>query len=468
MAEIAGLAIGIASLAGLFTTCIEFLDKVDRAKGFGESYQTKTLQFKAYKHLFQEWGKRAGLVELNAGGTADALGRLNDAGKRSLVYDILASIEQLFVDTEKLEKKYGVTLPHREIPSSTSAASSSLQQARKAMKKANPISRKLVWVVRDEKRFQDLVSLLAGFTDRLYELIPVDDGTAELNENLKSLRLEVDVETKRRSKEMADQIRHQNVVEKYIEDQQRRDTLNWLDPVLSDAEYDIYIHERVETTCAWILEREEYREWKSPNYAADSPEVLWIYGKAGMGKTFLSAKIVEDLKQTSSLPVAFFFATHEDSRKREPLSILRSWIFQLASTRVCSFDEVRMVQTRTTNRGNATDTELWSIFRSCLQRIGRCFLLVDGYDETSNEIIPRRSRMQGARETLLKELFKSVIGTKAHIIIMSRDEVDIRRRISEAQQNASAVIRSLHSSRRYRRRHRGFLPSSCRGPTGRI
>lgn len=112
MAEIAGLAIGVASLAigvaslaGLFTTCTAFFDKIDRAKGFGGSYQHKTTQFRICKHLFQEWGKQAGLARLQAGGDTDVADRLKDVDRRNPVYDILASIEQLFVDTERLEKK---------------------------------------------------------------------------------------------------------------------------------------------------------------------------------------------------------------------------------------------------------------------------------------------------------------------------------------------------------------------------
>lgn len=224
-------------------------------------------------------------------------------------------------------------------------------------------------------------------------------------------------------------------------DQERRDALDWLDAVSSDSEYDIYVRDRVEASCTWILEREEYREWKSPTYAADGPEVLWVYGKAGMGKTFLSAKIIEDLKQTSSLPAVFFFATHENSRKMEPLSILRSWIFQLASTRVCAFKELQTIRRGKESR-KATESDLWSLFSSCLQKIGRCFLLVDGYDELSNEIMPGRARVEGARETFLKDMFQYVERTKAHITFISRDAVDIRRQILEADQNTSVCIRT--------------------------
>lgn len=192
MAEIVGLAIGVASLVGLFTTCTELLDKIDRVKGFGGSYQNTMLQFKVCKQLFEEWGRRAGLGEQNAEGAMNFPSRLGDISKRSLVYNILASIEQLFVDSENLEKRYGISLPRRDPPDSMDFATSSLLQARKETNEASSIKRKLLWAVRDEKRFQNLVFLLGGFTDRLYELVPLDDGTAELNVQLKGLRLGID------------------------------------------------------------------------------------------------------------------------------------------------------------------------------------------------------------------------------------------------------------------------------------
>ena len=225
------------------------------------------------------------------------------------------------------------------------------------------------------------------------------------------------------------------------EDQKRHDAFSWLDAVSSVSDYDICICDRVEASCSWILEREEYRKWKFPGYVVDRPEVLWVYGKAGVGKTFLSARIVEDLQQTSSLPAAFFFATHEDSRKMEPMSILRSWIFQLASMRICAFEELHTIQTKNCGR-KATDSELWTLFSSCVRKVGRCFLLVDGYDELRNDIIPRRAQVEGAREIFLKKLLQTVVGTKAHIIFISRDEVDIRRQILEAHQNIAAVVRT--------------------------
>lgn len=192
MAEIVGLAIGVASLAGLFTTCTELLDKIDRVRGFGGSYQNTMLQFKACQHLFVEWGRRAGLREQNPGETTNSPSQLSDMTKRSLVYNILASIEQLFVDSEDLEKRYGISLPHRDPPNTIGSASLSLLQARKEANDGSSIKRKVLWAIRDERKFHNLVSILGSLTNRLYDLVPVGDEIAELNDEMKGLRLEFD------------------------------------------------------------------------------------------------------------------------------------------------------------------------------------------------------------------------------------------------------------------------------------
>lgn len=159
------------------------------------------------------------------------------------------------------------------------------------------------------------------------------------------------------------------------------------------------------------------------------------------GKTFLSAKIIEDLKRTSSVPVAFFFAVHENTDKRQPISILRSWILQLASQRVGAFDELCKLRESAQDIGRGpTESELWSIFKSIITRVGRCFLVVDGYDETSTGLDQRRSHSTSSREVFLKELLNITGTTQARIALISRDEVDIRR-VLETQSSVSPLIR---------------------------
>ncbi|KAF3170138.1 hypothetical protein TWF751_006953 [Orbilia oligospora] len=56
-----------------------------------------------------------------------------------------------------------------------------------------------------------------------------------------------------------------------------------------------------------------------------------------------------------------------------------------------------------------------------------CYLVVDGYDETFNDIAPRRYQVRGAREVFSRKVVERMEGTRARLLITSRDGVDIRR-----------------------------------------
>ena len=193
MAEVAGLTFSIASLVGLFTTCAHFFDRIDSARRIGDSYSTVRLKFDTCSHSFKEWGKLAGISDAD-GRLRSIPSLLDSADKRSLIYDILTCIEQLFVDVERLEKRYGLSLPRGHSSTSIRAACTSLQQSREMIREKTPVIKRLLWAIRDEKKFNDLVSLLSGLTNKLYDLVPVDNQTAELSRTLKELKLAVDGE----------------------------------------------------------------------------------------------------------------------------------------------------------------------------------------------------------------------------------------------------------------------------------
>ncbi|KAK3331241.1 hypothetical protein B0H66DRAFT_613438 [Apodospora peruviana] len=375
------------------------------------SSYNQAVRLGASKQLFKEWGAQTGLLPVPPAAAATTVlsQLLQDPGKQRAVHDILASIEQVFVNCDGLEKRYEFSYRKADRqPSNTTSYS---------------IRRKVVWALRDEKKLEDLVSLLESFTDSLDKLLPVgsdDPGMTELGKRLDALRLGIDAEATARTAELVKSHEHQRNVDRYIRDSERRSVLGWLGAVSCDAELDVYIRDRVPSTCEWILQREEYRDWKSPSYATNAPDILWVYGEAGMGKSFISAR---------------------DVRKREPLSILRSWLFQLASARMWVFEEVQKLRQGKEDR-EIVESELFSLFRVCLRRLGRCFLVIDGYDELSNELTPRRSQVEGIRETFLRELFRAVEGSQAHIILVSRDEVDIRRLVLDTEQSSTIAVRS--------------------------
>lgn len=210
--------------------------------------------------------------------------------------------------------------------------------------------------------------------------------------------------------------------------------MKWIKAVSTEEEYDEALRERHKDTCSWIFGKDEFLDWRGPILGAGTPGVLWIHGKPGTGKTFLTASIVEFLKQHSSCPVAYFFCTHEDVTKNNPLSILRSWIFQLATERR---DALKVIEGL--KRGDLVESLLWQMFSEIIGHM-RCYLVVDGFDECLDYNPTKRARQAGEIGRFLGSLLLSIESTKAKVLIMSRDEPTIRSGLT----NAGGVPRILN------------------------
>ncbi|KAK1846430.1 ankyrin repeat domain-containing protein 52 [Colletotrichum chrysophilum] len=89
--EPVGLAVGVAGLAGLFSTCLEAVQRVDSYKNYGRESRSLAAQFDADKHRFEQWGQAVGIKD---GKLSDAHHpALDDAQKLSIVHKLLGSIQ---------------------------------------------------------------------------------------------------------------------------------------------------------------------------------------------------------------------------------------------------------------------------------------------------------------------------------------------------------------------------------------
>ncbi|KAI9764028.1 MAG: hypothetical protein M1840_008904 [Geoglossum simile] len=86
---------------------------------------------------------------------------------------------------------------------------------------------------------------------------------------------------------------------------------------------------RVDGTCEWILERNEYTAW----LVGDGPQLLRITGALGMGKTTTSSFLVEELERraqaTPGATLVYYFCDSRDRRRDTATAILRGLILQL-------------------------------------------------------------------------------------------------------------------------------------------
>jgi Cdc6-like AAA superfamily ATPase len=202
---------------------------------------------------------------------------------------------------------------------------------------------------------------------------------------------------------------------------------------------------RIDGTCGWIFETSAFLDWSSPFFPRGTAKVLWINGPAGYGKTILCANIIHRLKTssehesmspssalTSTRPAtfAYFFFSSDIESRGDPQIILRSWISQL----VTGNEEALNVATSYVpahGAGTATTRELWELLAAIAQAIPQCCLIVDGLDECAVShdraaAAERRFPIENRRASFLAQLKQALAGTSARVLVVSRDELDIR------------------------------------------
>ena len=179
---------------------------------------------------------------------------------------------------------------------------------------------------------------------------------------------------------------------------------------------------RVPGTCEWVLTRHQYTTW----LVEDGPQLLWLSGGPGIGKTMISSFLVEELGQSAGRSpqtmFVYYFCDAKDEKRRNATAILRGLLLQLLRQRPIFF---KHIQSRFDMSRDSLFTDfhaLWRVFVSIVQdtEAGEVCCLIDALDECEKD-----SRQPFLRN--LVELFgpRHSKKTFAKFIVTSRRENDI-------------------------------------------
>jgi hypothetical protein len=148
-------------------------------------------------------------------------------------------------------------------------------------------------------------------------------------------------------------------------------------------------HER--ETGDWLLKSIQYQSWK--NSAVGH---LWLYGKAGCGKTILCSTAIEDIRTTceqdTDTSFAFFYFSFSDDRKQSDSDLLRSLVAQLG-WREPGLSMLRQAYENNKQILPGPDL-LESILLASIRPCSKVYLLVDALDECPEDNETRRSVLQ--------------------------------------------------------------------------
>jgi hypothetical protein len=168
--EVIGFAASIISLASLFSTCIDLIEKIESYKDCGSELRSVTVQFDADKHLFRKWAQSVGIYQVKLNNTQHE--DLENPETRAIVEKILSSILEIFDKTESVASKLqhisegdpklsqeNALFSHGIVPS---------QQFQLPVSRTNRIK----WALTRKAKFIAQVQQFEALVRRLHSLVP--------------------------------------------------------------------------------------------------------------------------------------------------------------------------------------------------------------------------------------------------------------------------------------------------------
>ncbi|KFY82736.1 hypothetical protein V500_10357, partial [Pseudogymnoascus sp. VKM F-4518 (FW-2643)] len=423
----AGLAIGIAGLAGLFSACLDLIDKASFYRDYGPESRSVVAQFEADKLLFRRWAQSVGIEE----------GKLRDNHHSALdnpatalvVGKILSSIQETFSKTESA--LLNLQLPTVD-PSSKGFIDCTQRLSRNVESKIQTSKRhKIGWALKGKAKSIEQVFQFGTPVQTLNSLISTNhsnesdiDSPGEYSKSQSILR------------------RALNSIEGQIAAEIKNEIENWLGATWTNGLYDSFTRSRLDGTCDWILSSPSFLEWVSSEFPSDSAKMLWVNGPAGYGKTTICARVVEHLSTMLKHPLAYYFFSADFESGGDPFVIIRSWIVQLVACNRTAF-EIAHEKLQTKDGHIASRTAIMNLFKLIVGSIPHCTFVLDGLDECAwLEGNPKVTDEDG-RTGFLTSLNDIIAKTATRIMVVSRDEADIRSGIYSIRPNQTVYEHTI-------------------------
>ncbi|KAF5974927.1 ankyrin repeat domain-containing protein [Fusarium coicis] len=348
--EPVGLAVG---LVGLFSTCVDVMQRVDSYRTAGRDSRQLDAQLNATMHLFERWGDGVGIGK---GKLSDSHHPDLDNPRRfAVVQGLLNSIKDFSTTSNEPPSPSGLQkTPSFPISGDVSSHGSKISRWQKT-----------AWALRGKLKQTSQVQALAGLVSDLYTVVSPDTTGSP---NFKELSINAG--------EQPYAVKIRKLLQKIEEEMEGKSCFYAVTPLPNDVFSDSN-DKRVEKTCEWILHRDEFLEWQKP---APSSKLLWIKGPAGFGKTVLCARIVQELEITAQGVIAYFFLSSRYDGRDDPFSAIRAWLTVMIQRSTAARDIVAKARL-SQHEPLANQATILRTFREVLVGIPGCALVLDGLDE---------------------------------------------------------------------------------------
>ncbi|KAH8830979.1 hypothetical protein DL96DRAFT_1813950 [Flagelloscypha sp. PMI_526] len=201
-------------------------------------------------------------------------------------------------------------------------------------------------------------------------------------------------------------------VQQQLDDSIFRDINAWLEPIQQTSKLDGNIQARGETTCEWILQNPRFIQWMDAFGG-----LFWYHGLMGTGKTFTSSFIIQSLLNRDDIYVAYYYFEFTNPITLSEEALHRSLVSQLAPANPTLMHDLHQ---RHHHGGHQPQlATLQSTLKDLVSASPKpVFIVIDALDE-----LP-----PAQRKYLLQSLsvFYNASGVRAHVMVTSREDRDIR------------------------------------------
>ncbi|KAI5460114.1 hypothetical protein BGZ63DRAFT_406059 [Mariannaea sp. PMI_226] len=211
-----------------------------------------------------------------------------------------------------------------------------------------------------------------------------------------------------------------------IEEDERSKTLEEISKIPYASHHVSVSSQRTKGTGEWLLQLDEFKIW----HDANSSVITLLYGIPGAGKTFLVSKIIDriiqDLKENpldsgANQGLAYFYCQRQDENRRQPKSILRSFVRQLASPfgrREAIHQALKGLPRKLRDEGEELNMAMCQeLLISLIKSYSRTTIILDALDECDPESRDQLMECLDELTTQCREL---------QVFISSRTDPDIR------------------------------------------
>jgi hypothetical protein len=191
-----------------------------------------------------------------------------------------------------------------------------------------------------------------------------------------------------------------------------KDLRSWFTPIDYGAQQSDFLSRRQEGTGQWLLDSQEFQDWRDGDRKA-----LFCPGIPGAGKTILTSIVVEHLwakfQNDASIGIAYLYCNFRRQHEQKPVDLLSSLLKQLIQERSSVPEKVKSLYERHKDkRTRPSFDEISKALQSVVTDYSRTFIIIDALDECQVS--------DGGRRELLSNISSLQANTGVNLFATSR------------------------------------------------